>query len=370
MKVPFLDLRAAQKELAPELAQACQRVLDSGHYILGPETEAFEAEFAAYCGTKHALGVGNGLDALQLILRALDIGADDEVIVPANTFIATWLGVSQVGASIVPVEPLAGTCNIDPAQIAAAITTKTRAIMPVHLYGQCAEMDAINAIAKQHGLHVIEDAAQAHGSTIHGKRAGGLGAAAGFSFYPGKNLGAVGDAGAITTNDADLAEKIRMLRNYGSRKKYVHEMAGTNSRMDELQSAMLRIKLAKLDEWNARRKAHAAFYLNALQGTGLVLPQIAPGADPVWHLFVVQTKRRDLLQSFLLEQGIETLIHYPTAPWRQGAYVNAGFDAARYPISERLHEQVLSLPIGPHMSTEQAEHVVSACRKASAAGLT
>ena len=369
MTVPFLDLRAAQNELAPELSLACERVLNSGHYILGPETEAFEAEFAQYCGTRHALGVGNGLDALHLILRALEIGASDEVIVPANTFIATWLGVSQVGASIVPVEPRAGTCNIDPEQITAAITTKTRAIMPVHLYGQCAEMDAINAIAKQHGLYVIEDAAQAHGSSYHEKRAGSFGIAAGFSFYPGKNLGAIGDAGAVTTNDDALTEKIRMLRNYGSRKKYVHEMAGTNSRMDELQSAMLRIKLSKLDEWNARRKSHAAFYLNALQDIGLGLPEVASGADPVWHLFVVQCKQRDALQAFLREQGIETLIHYPTPPWQQGAYANSALNGNQYPISLRLHSQVLSLPIGPHLSKFQAERVVAACHKASAAGL-
>ncbi len=369
MTVPFLDLRAAQDELAPELANACERVLNSGHYILGPETEAFEAQFAQYCGTKHALGVGNGLDALHLILRALEIGVGDEVIVPANTFIATWLGVSQVGASIVPVEPRAGTCNLDPEKIVAAITTKTRAIMPVHLYGQCAEMDAINSIAKQHGLYVIEDAAQAHGSSYQNKRAGGLGIAAGFSFYPGKNLGAIGDAGAVTTNDDALAEKVRMLRNYGSRKKYVHEMAGTNSRIDELQSAMLRIKLAKLDEWNARRKSHAAFYSNALQGTGLGLPVIADGADPVWHLFVVQCRQRDALQSFLREQGIETLIHYPTPPWQQGAYANSAFNGNNYPISQRLHSEVLSLPIGPHLSKDQAEQVVVACHKASAVGL-
>lgn len=370
MMVPFLDLRAAQNELAAELEHACQRVLNSGHYILGPETEAFETEFAAYCGTKYALGVGNGLDALHLILRGLEIGVGDEVIVPANTFIATWLGVSQVGASIVPVEPRSGTCNLDPEKIAAAVTKNTRAIMPVHLYGQCAEMDSINAIAKQYGLQVIEDAAQAHGSNYQGLRAGGFGVAAGFSFYPGKNLGAIGDAGAITSNDEALVEKIRMLRNYGSRKKYVHELAGTNSRIDELQSAMLRVKLRKLDEWNARRKAHAAFYQEALKGTGLGLPEIAAGADPVWHLFVVQCSQRDALQSFLREQGVETLIHYPTPPWQQGAYANTGFDGNNYPISRRLHSEVLSLPIGPHLSREQAEQVVAACHKAAALGLT
>lgn len=370
MMVPFLDLRAAQNELAAELEQACKRVLNSGHYILGPETAAFEAEFAAYCGTKYALGVGNGLDALHLILRGLEIGIGDEVIVPANTFIATWLGVSQVGASIVPVEPRAGTCNMDPEKISAAITSRTRAIMPVHLYGQCAEMDAINAIANQHGLQVIEDAAQAHGSTYQGNRAGGLGTAAGFSFYPGKNLGAFGDAGAVTTNDANLAERIGMLRNYGSRKKYVHEMAGTNSRIDELQSAMLRVKLRMLDAWNARRRAHAAFYLDALQDTGLGLPELAAGTNPVWHLFVVQCPQRDSLQSFLREQGVETLIHYPTPPWQQGAYANAGFHGENYPVSRRLHSQVLSLPIGPHLAEEQAKKVVAACHKAAALGLT
>jgi dTDP-4-amino-4,6-dideoxygalactose transaminase len=368
--VPFLDLRAAQQALAAELSQATERVLNSGYYILGPETEAFESEFAAFCGVKHALGVGNGLDALHLILRALEIGAGDEVIVPANTFIATWLGVTMADAVIVPVEPDAGTCNLDPKLIEAAITKKTRAIMPVHLYGQCAQMDAINVIAEKHGLLVIEDAAQAHGASFKEQRAGSFGQAAGFSFYPGKNLGAFGDAGAVTTNDDALAEKIRMLRNYGSRKKYVHELAGINSRIDEIQSAMLRVKLRYLNGWNARRQAYAAFYLDALQGTGLGLPAIAEGADPVWHLFVVQTAKRDELQAFLKTQGVETLIHYPTPPWRQGAYRDSGFHDAQFPISTRLHQQVLSLPIGPHMTQAQAQQVVDACHAAAKQGLT
>ena len=370
MTVVFLDLRAAQREIGDELAQACQRVLDSGHYILGPETEAFENEFAAYCGARHCIGVGNGLDALHLALRARDIGAGDEVIVPANTFIASWLAISQAGATIVAVEPREGTANLDPDQIEAAITPRTRAIMPVHLYGQCAEMAAVNEIAKRRGLFVLEDAAQAHGSELGGTRAGGLGDAAAFSFYPGKNLGAIGDAGALTTNNDELAAGLRMLRNYGSRKKYVHELAGTNSRLDELQSAMLRVKLRYLDEWNARRRKIAAFYLDALVETGLGLPAIAAGANPVWHLFVVRSPRRDELQSFLREQGIETLIHYPTPPWQQGAYAGKGFDGNAWPISERLHRQALSLPIGPHLSMNDAERVVEACRAAARAGLT
>ena len=370
MTVAFLDLRAAQREIGDELAQACQRVLASGHYILGPETEAFEAEFAAYCGARHCIGVGNGLDALHLLLRARGIGAGDEVIVPANTFIASWLGISQAGATPVPVEPREGTANIDPERIEAAITPRTRAIMPVHLYGQCAEMPAINAIAKQRGLFVLEDAAQAHGSAIGGKRAGAIGDAAAFSFYPGKNLGAIGDGGAVTTDDDALATTVRMLGNYGSRKKYVHELAGTNTRLDELQAAMLRVKLRHLDEWNARRRKLAAFYLDALADTGLGLPEIAHGAEPVWHLFVVRSPRRDELQAFLREQGVETLIHYPTPPWRQGAYAGQGFEDAAWPIAERLHRQVLSLPIGPHLPPSDAERVVEACRAAARAGLT
>lgn len=370
MTVPFLDLGAAQAELRDELAQACQRVLDSGWYILGPETEAFEAEFAAYCGAAHCIGVGNGLDALHLVLRARGIGAGDEVIVPANTFIASWLGISQAGATPVPVEADEGTANLDPARIEAAITPRTRALMPVHLYGQCARMDEINAIAEKHGLFVLEDAAQAQGSSLHGRRAGSWGHAAGFSFYPGKNLGAIGDAGAVTTSDADLAQALRMLRNYGSRKKYVHEVAGTNSRLDELQAAMLRVKLRRLDEWNARRRALAAFYLDALADTGLGLPAVTAGAEPAWHLFVVRSPRRDELQAFLRAQGVETLIHYPTPPWQQGAYADAGYDGRAWPVSERLHAQVLSLPIGPHLAPAQAEQVVEACRAAARAGLT
>ncbi|GAB2508980.1 DegT/DnrJ/EryC1/StrS family aminotransferase [Lysobacter humi (ex Lee et al. 2017)] len=368
-RVPFLDLAAARNELAAELDAAALRVLASGHYILGPETEAFEAEFAAYCGVKHAIGVGNGLDALVLILRALGIGAGDEVIVPANTFIATWLAVSLAGARPVPVEPRADTANIDPGRVEAAITPRTRAIMPVHLYGQCADMAALAAIAQRHGLHVIEDAAQAQGATWAGRRAGGLGVAAGFSFYPGKNLGAFGDAGAVTTDDASLAGAVRRLRNYGSSRKYVHEVAGVNSRLDEMQSALLRVKLARLDEWNARRRARAAFYDAALASLGLVLPTVADGAEPVWHLYVVQVRDRDGLQAYLRERGVDTLVHYPIPAYRQGAYADAGYDVDAFPISDRLHEQVLSLPMGPHLTDEQAQAVVDALRAAADAGL-
>ncbi|GHA78696.1 DegT/DnrJ/EryC1/StrS family aminotransferase [Cognatilysobacter bugurensis] len=367
--VPFLDLAAARTELARDLDAAALRVLASGHYILGPETNAFEAEFAAYCRVKHAIGVGNGLDALMLILRALGIGAGHEVIVPANTFIATWLAVSLVGARPVPVEPRADTANLDPARVEAAISANTRAIMPVHLYGQCADMSALGEIAARHGLPLVEDAAQAQGATWAGARAGGLGIAAGFSFYPGKNLGAFGDAGAVTTNDDALAEAIRKLRNYGSSRKYVHELAGVNSRLDEMQSALLRVKLARLDDWNARRRAHAAFYTQAFAESGLTLPSVADGAEPVWHLYVVQVDHRDALQAFLRERGVDTLVHYPIPPYGQGAYEADGYDEQAFPISNRLHAQVLSLPMGPHLTDAQAQAVVDAVFAARDAGL-
>ena len=367
--VPFLDLAAARNELAGELDAAALRVLASGHYILGPETEAFEAEFAAYCGVRHAVGVSNGLDALVLILRALAIGAGDEVIVPANTFIATWLAVSLSGARPVPVEPRDDTGNLDPARVEAAITSNTRAVMPVHLYGQCADMAALADIARRHGLPLIEDAAQAQGASWAGVRAGGLGIAAGFSFYPGKNLGAFGDAGAVTTNDDTLATTIRRLRNYGSSRKYVHELAGVNSRLDEMQASLLRVKLARLDEWNARRRARAAFYTQALAGSGLTVPTVADGADPVWHLYVVQAGNRDALQAFLRERGVDTLVHYPIPPYLQGAYESDGYDARAFPVSNRLHEQVLSLPIGPHLTDQQAQAVVDAVLAARDAGV-
>ena len=362
MAVPFLDLHAAYAELRPEIDAAIARVLDSGWYILGPEVEAFEAEFAGYCQADHAIGLANGLDALHLALRAMDVGPGDEVIVPSNTYIATWLAVSQCGAVPVPVEPDPATHNIDPARIEAAITPRTRVILPVHLYGQPADLDPILAIARKHGLRVLEDGAQAHGARYKGRRIGGHGDAVAWSFYPGKNLGALGDGGAVTTNDAQIADRLRVLRNYGSRVKYVNEVAGYNSRLDPLQAAVLRVKLAHLDDWNARRTALAQVYLDGLRDTGLVLPHVPDWAQPAWHLFVVRHRQRDDLQRALTEAGIGSLIHYPIPPHKQQAYAEAGYAADAFPLANRLAEEVLSLPMGPQMGVGEVEEVVSCIR--------
>jgi dTDP-4-amino-4,6-dideoxygalactose transaminase len=365
--IPFLDFAAIHAELRPELDAAYQRVVDSNHLILGAEVEQFEQEFAAYCEAGHAIGVGNGLDALFLTLKAMDIGPGDEVIVPSNTYIATWLAVSYAGATPVPVEPDSATYNLDPALIEAAITPRTRAIMPVHLYGQPADMDPIMDIAHRHNLKVIEDAAQAHGARYRGRRVGTLGDAAGFSFYPGKNLGALGDGGAIVTNDAELARRLRMLRNYGSSVKYHNEVKGFNTRLDELQAAFLRAKLKGLDAGNERRRAVAARYLDSLAGSGLGLPFVPEWAEPVWHLFVVRSRERQALQSELGARGIGTVIHYPIPPHRQPAYAELGLPAGSLPISEAIHREVLSLPIWPQMRAEQVDRVGAACLEALAA---
>jgi len=376
MKVPFLDLRAAYLELKPEIDAAVARVMDSGWYILGEEVEAFEAEWASYCEAKHAVGVANGLDALHLALLAIGVGSGDEVIVPSNTYIATWLAVSQCGATPIPVEPDERTCNINPALIEAAITPRTKVILPVHLYGQPADLDPILAIARKHGLRVLEDAAQAHGARYKGKRIGAHGDVVAWSFYPGKNLGALGDGGAITTNDPEIADRIRVLRNYGSRVKYVNEVRGFNSRLDPIQAAVLRVKLKVLDEWNDRRKAIAKFYLENLhviaraQGPWqssfenqrhceegearggnpqITLPYVPDYADPVWHLFVIRHPNRDELQKQLAEAGISTMIHYPIPPHLQQAYSGLGYEEGACPIAEAIHGEVLSLPIGPQM---------------------
>jgi dTDP-4-amino-4,6-dideoxygalactose transaminase len=361
-EVPFLDLRASYLEIEAELDAAYKRAMNSGWYILGGEVSAFEEEFARFIGTKRCVGVGNGLEALQLILRAYEIGPGDEVIVPANTYVATWLAVSGAGATLVPVEPVEGTFNLDPARIEQAITARTKAILPVHLYGQTAEMDAINEIANNRGLKVIEDAAQAHGALYRGRRAGALGDAAGWSFYPTKNLGAYGDAGAVTTDDDELAEKILLLRNYGSKQKYYNEAKGINSRLDELHAAMLRVRLRWLDEWNDRRAQIARLYLEELSGADLLLPAIANEAEPVWHLFVVRSRRRDEFQRFLKAAGVNTLVHYPVPPHLQKAYKEMGLGEGAYPISEAIHREALSLPIGPHLSGEAAARVVEAAR--------
>jgi dTDP-4-amino-4,6-dideoxygalactose transaminase len=360
MNIPFLDLGAAYRELQTDIDAAVARSLASGYYIGGPEVEAFEGEFANYCGAAHAVGVANGLDALHLALRAMDVGPGDEVIVPSNTYIATWLAVSQCGATPVPVEPDARTYNIDPTRIEAAITPRTKVILSVHLYGQPADMDPILAIARKHGLRVLEDGAQAHGARYKGQRLGAHGDAVAWSFYPGKNLGAMGDGGAVTTNNAQLADRIRVLRNYGSRVKYVNEVQGYNSRLDPLQAAILRVKLAHLDEWNARRSDIAARYQQDLAACGLILPHVPNWATPVWHLYVVQHPQRDALHTALADGNIGSLIHYPIAPHLQQAYAAEGFERGQFPLAEQIADQCLSLPIGPSMGTGDVHKIVQA----------
>lgn len=355
--VPFLDLGKLHNSIRGQLDTAYHRVMDSGHYIMGPELEAFETEFARYSEVKHCIGVGNGLEALHLLLRAYGIGPGDEVIVPSNTFIATWLAVSECGATPIAVEPDQVTHNIDPARIAAAITSRTKAIMPVHLYGQTADMDPINALAAKHGLIVIEDAAQAQGARYKGRRAGSLGHAAGTSFYPGKNLGALGDGGAVLTNDDQIAEQVRQLRNYGSKVKYQHDIAGYNSRLDEMQAAFLRVKLTVLDQWNARRREVAAQYTSLLAGADIGLPAVPDYAEPVWHLYVIRSKQRDALRAHLERQGVSTVIHYPTPPHLQGCYRDLGL--SRLPVAEVLANEVLSLPMSPMLTDEEIRHVVA-----------
>lgn len=360
--IPFLDLKRLNGAHDGAIRAAIARVIDSGWYVLGEEVAAFEREFAAYCGARHCIGVADGLDALHLILRAYGIGPGDEVIVPSNTFIATWLAVSQAGATPVPVEPDPRTHNMDPARVEAAVTPRTKALMPVHLYGQPADMAPLLDIARRHRLKVVEDAAQAHGARYRGQRAGSLGDAAGFSFYPGKNLGALGDGGAITTSDDELAAKLRLLRNYGSTVKYRHEVAGVNSRLDELQAAVLRAKLPALDADNEARRRIAAAYLEALRGLPLQLPEVIAGAEPVWHLMVVATERREAVQAALTEAGIGHLVHYPIACHRQGAYAGHAWPAL--PIAEALQDRVLSLPIAPYMSDDDVQRVAAVIRRA------
>ncbi|OHE56480.1 MAG: erythromycin biosynthesis sensory transduction protein eryC1 [Thermodesulfovibrio sp. RBG_19FT_COMBO_42_12] len=363
MRIPFLDLTPAYTELKDELDEAYHRVMESGRYILGKEVEMFEQEFASYCGVKHCIGVGNGLDALHLILRALDIGKGDEVIVPANTYIATWLAISYTGARPMPVEPDEKTYNIDTLKIEGAITNKTKAIIPVHLYGQPADMESIVEIADSHGIKVVEDAAQAHGSFYKGRKAGSLGDAAGFSFYPGKNLGAFGDGGAVTTNDDNIADRIRSLSNYGSTIKYYNAVKGFNSRIDELQAAFLRVKLKRLDEWNNRRMLIANQYIQDLSDVkDLVKPHVPSWANPVWHLFVVRHPERGALQRELDNAGIGNMIHYPVPPHLSDAY-SEEWNSGDLPITERLANTVLSLPIGPHCAPSSISDVVSAIKQ-------
>lgn len=358
MKIPFLDLKASYLEIHQEIDAAVKRVLNSGWYILGEEVEGFEQEYATYCGANYCVGVANGLDALHLGLLALDVGVGDEVIVPSNTYIATWLAVSLCGATPVPVEPNEATYNINPDLIEAAITRHTKVILPVHLYGQSADMDKILLIARKHGLKVLEDGAQAHGARYKGRMLGSHGDIVAWSFYPGKNLGAYGDGGAITTNNASIANRIRLLRNYGSQVKYVNEVRGFNSRLDAIQAAILRVKLKYLDEANEIRRIIAREYLSNLDGIGLTLPFVPSWADPAWHLFVVRSQNRNKLQKTLNQGGIGTLIHYPIPPHLQEAYADLNFKNGSFPISERIHEQVLSLPMGPSLSRTQLKTVI------------
>lgn len=356
-KIRFLDVGWTRRTLSKKIDEAVKRVLDSGWYIHGDELEAFEKEFAHYAGAKSCTGVGNGLDALELSLRAAGIGAGDDVLVPSNTFIATWLAVTRAGANPVPVEPVEATYNMDPEKLEEAYTPKTKAIIPVHLYGQTADMDPIMEFAQSKKLFVLTDAAQAHGAYYKGRMAGSLGNAAAFSFYPGKNLGAFGDGGAVLTNDPDLAAKIKVIGNYGAEKKYHHESLGFNSRLDEIQAAVLRIKLDKLDNWNWHRKELAAIYMKELDKTPLVLPYVPEWSVPAWHLFVVRTNDREALMNHLAQNDIESMIHYPIPPHKQGAYSDK--KDLKLPISEKIHREVLSLPIGPHLKAEQIMQVCS-----------
>ena len=360
--IPFLDLASAYKELKDEIDDAALRVVGSGQYIGGAEVAAFEEEFATYCGARYSVGVSNGLDALHLALRAMGIGPGDEVIVPANTYIATWLAVTMTGAKPVPVEPNKKSFNLSPELIESALTSRTRCVLPVHLYGQAADLDAIYEIAEKHGLHTLEDAAQAHGASQNGKRVGGHGGTVAWSFYPGKNLGAVGDAGAVTTDDAEIARKIRLLRNYGSEIKYHNRVLGFNCRLDPMQAAILRVKLRKLDVWNERRKIIAAEYTAGLADLPLELPSATPRDIHAWHLYVVRTRCRDELQEFLRHRSVETLIHYPIPPYLQPAYANLNISESDFPLSTAIAKSALSLPIGPHLGVAAARSVVSTVR--------
>ena len=363
MQVPFLSLASQHVPIRAEVLATIAEVYDKQWYVLGEQVDAFEHDYSAFSNVSHTIGVANGLDALHLALIALGVQPGDEVLVPSNTYIATWLAVSYVGAIPVPVEPSLATYNIDPELLEAAITPRTKGIMPVHLYGQACEMGPIMEIASRHGLWVVEDNAQSQGATWHSKLTGSFGQINATSYYPGKNLGALGDAGAITTNDAVLASKVQTLRNYGSQKKYYNEVIGYNSRLDELQAAVLRIKLRELPQWTRQRQHIASRYNELLAGVGdLVLPAVAEGATHVYHLYVIRTAQRDALQKYLAEQGIGTLIHYPVPPHRQQAYAELAIPSQALPIAEELATTCLSLPIWPGLTDEQAEVVANAIR--------
>lgn len=360
MNIPFSTFKNMHAQIKPEMQEAFERCYDKGWFIQGTEYTAFEEEFAAFCGVKHGVGVGNGLDAIFLTLRAMNIGAGDEVIVPSHTFIATALAVTYTGATPIFCEVDENSFNINPDNIEALITKKTKVIIAVHLYGQTADMDEINAIAKAYNLYVIEDSAQSHGALYKGKKAGSLGNAGAFSFYPGKNLGALGDGGAVTTNNEELAKKIHALGCYGSNKKYVHEYLGVNSRLDELQCAFLRIKLKHLNEWTKERQDIAEKYFESIVNPKIKLPVVSTDCEHVWHLFVIRCEKRDTLQSYLEEKGIGTVIHYPTPMHLQRAFVDLGYKKGDLPIVEALSDTVLTLPLYIGMTDEEIQYVASA----------
>ena len=364
--IPFLDLSKGYLELKRHIDGAVSRVLGSGWYIGGAEVEVFEDRFAEFCGSRYAVGVGNGLDALTLALRAVGVGKGDEVIVPSNTYIATWLAVTHCGAIPVAVEPDESTHNIDARLISQAITQKTKAVIPVHLYGQPCDMDPIIAVAKQYGLKVVEDCAQAHGAQYKGQRLGAHGDVAAWSFYPGKNLGAFGDGGAITTDNEAVAQEVALLRNYGSPKKYINTAIGYNSRLDPIQAAILNVKLDWLNEWNERRSAIAEIYHQRISAPSVELPLVPVWARPVWHLFVLKTPNRSRLQAELNKRGVETLIHYPIPPYVQAAYAaRLTAKASAFPIANSLADTVLSLPMGPHLDKASAGFVADAVNEIS-----
>ena len=356
--IPLIDVGATYNELAVEIDEAVTRVLSSGQYILGEEVRSFEKAWADYCGANHAVGVGNGLDAIFLALKALGIGPGDEVIVPAHTYIGTWLAVSRSGATIVPIEPNQHTYNLDHDSLKSALTSRTKAILPVHLYGLPAEMDEILLFARDHGLYVLEDAAQAHGATFLGRRIGSHGDAVAWSFYPSKNLGCFGDGGAVTTNNERIAKRIKLLRNYGSQKKNEHEIEGYNSRLDPIQAAILRVKLKRLDSWNQRRALLAQRYLKNLSVKDIQLPTLPKHCSSAWHLFVIRHDKRALLSEKLREANITSQIHYPVPPHQQPAYKGALVQTFNLPIAELMSQTVLSLPIGPHLRMEDVDYVV------------
>jgi len=365
VSVPFLDLQAMRRELDGELERAVARVVESGWYLLGPELEAFERDFAAYCGARHCVGVASGMSAIELALQAAGVGQGDEVIVPAYTWVATWLAVSRTGAEPVGVDVLEETYNLDPSLIEAAITDRTAAIVPVHLRGEPADMDAIASVAAAADLLLVEDAAQAAGAGHRGRRIGAIGDATAFSFYPTKNLGALGDAGAVTTDDDKLAERLRRLRNYGMRDRYEIEEAGINARLSEIQAAVLRLLLPRLDGWNQRRAALAGTYREALAGHGAIsVPTVPTWAEPAWHLFVVGHPERERCREALAAEGIETLVHYPLLPHRSGPY-RERWPEGSFPVAEHLSAQALSLPLYPQLQPETCERVAAAVMAAT-----